>query len=312
MRPLLDFGTFNRIFEANEKTFAYSPILDIYFQIYSDLAGKIDGYKESASDLTDIGNAKIEDKVKVFGDIFLRIQKMIEDEKISNIIKTYYLPATNDLVSAYNAFLEKASDEEKEAAQEAIKVRVKDYLNKLINASKEIKEGFSYREDDFLFEKQTFKDERANLARELVSFQGDVNSAISNPSSDKLAADLKPLAKQASDLSKELSNEDGWEKMRKRQIKDRIEEIGTEISAMKEKRVGIMSNELKNMGLDQTITKKIAAAQEKVSKGAEEAAKVAQENTVKNIENTESEEKQEDPTDEIQKDFSGEDLNIKD
>jgi hypothetical protein len=312
MRPLLDFGTFNRIFEAQETASAYAPIFDLYFQIYSELAGKVEGYKDSASDLTDIGNSKIEEKPTTFGNIFKKIEGLIKDDKISGIVKNYYLPATQDLVAAYNAFLEKASDSEKEAAQKAVNDRVKDYLNKLISAAKEIKEGFSYKADDFLFEKQTFKDERASLARELVSLQGDLNSSIANPSSDKLANELKPLAKKSADLSKELSNDQEWEEMKRRKRKDRIEEIGLEISDMKNKRLEIMSQEVKNMGLDQTITKKIVAAQDKISKAAEESAKISQETI--NAEITKETGSGEDPEifKELQKDFQGDGLKIKD
>lgn len=318
MRPLLDFGTFSKIFEAEETKSPYSPIVDSYFQIYSDLVGQVAGYKDSAADLTDIGEAKIEEKAKVFGDIFLKIQKMIKDERVSELIKNYYLPATKDLVLAYNAFLEKASDEDKAEAQKITKERVKEYINKLISAANQIKEGFSYREDDLLFEKQTFKDERANLARELVSFQGDVNSSMKNPSSDKLLAELKPLSKKSSDLSTELSDDEAWEKMRKKDRKDRIVKIGEEIAEMKDKRIQVMTNELKNMGLDQTISKNIAAAQEKLSKATEESAKIAQEKinspAPEEAKGEESEESKEEEAaqSELQKDFTSKDLKIGD
>jgi hypothetical protein len=81
---------------------------------------------------------------------------------------------------------------------------------------------------------------------------------------------------------------------------------------MKNKRLEIMSQEVKNMGLDQTITKKIVAAQDKISKAAEESAKISQETI--NAEITKETGSGEDPEifKELQKDFQGDDLKIKD
>ena len=70
MKPILDFKTFQRIFEADEPTkegiSAIAPlVLSLYFQAYGELASKVEGYKDVVKDLQSIMKAEVDKKPEV-------------------------------------------------------------------------------------------------------------------------------------------------------------------------------------------------------------------------------------------------------
>ena len=289
MKPILDFKTFQRIFEADETTkegvSAIAPlILSLYFQIYGELASKVEGYKDAVNDLQSIRKAKVEDRPGVIEGIAKKIAALVKDPAIKAELEASMLPAVKVLGEAYTNLLTNASEQDKADIQEVFAAGVVDYQNSLIQAVKSVNESY-FIERDPILEKNTFKDDRSDLIRDLNTLEGGINMVLLNPPTERIKGAMSGLAGQVKELKKELSDDAKWEGMKRRDRKNRLEEIPPLIAKVKEDQQKAISDEVLKSGIEKTVLAKIQDAQAKIKTGTEKIGAIVQ----KNIETKKSE-----------------------
>lgn len=282
MKPILDFKTFQRIFEADEPAkegvSAIAPlVLSLYFQAYGELASKVEGYKDVVKDLQAIMKAEVDKKPEVIEAIAKKIAGLVKDAEIKKELEASIVPAVTVLGEAYKELLKTASDEDKKKMQEAFSDGVLDYQNSLIQAVKSVNENY-FIEGDPIVEKNTFKDDRSDLIRDLNTLESGINMVLLNPPTERIKGAMSGLAGQVKELKKELSDDAKWEGMGRKARKNRLEEIPQLIAKVKEDQQKAISDEVVKSGIEKTVLTKIQDAQAKIKTGTEKIGGIVQKN----------------------------------
>jgi hypothetical protein len=304
MKPFLDFRTFTKIYEAEEAPkegiAAISPLmLSLYFQGYGELVSKLEGYKDVVKDLKDITNAEVDKKADIFNTLAKKLSGLIKDAEIKKEADGFIVPGIAALGEAYSSLIKTASDEDKKELQKAFNEGVLEFQNNLINAVKTVNESY-FIEGDPILEKNTFKDERSGLIRDLSTIEADVNSLLENPPSDRIKKVMDMLSGDCKELKKELSDDKKWESMKRKERKARLEEIGQVLLKIKEKRSSSIVEEVVKSGIEKAVVAKIKDAESKIKEGATKMNDIAQ----KKIEAVK--------TEELNKEFSKDNLKLDD
>ena len=282
MKPILDFKTFQRIFEADEPAkegvSAIAPlVLSLYFQAYGELASKVEGYKDVVKDLQSIMKAEVDKKPEVIEAIAKKIAALVKDPDIKKELEASIVPAVTFLGEAYKELLKTANDEDKKKMQEAFADGVLDYQNSLIQAVKSVNESY-FIEGDPLVEKNTFKDDRSDFIRDLNPLESGINMVLLNPPTERIKGAMSGLAGQVKELKKELTDDAKWEGMKRKARKDRLEEIPQLIAKIKEDQQKAISDEVVKSGIEKTVLTKIQSAQAKLKEGTEKIGAIVQKN----------------------------------
>ena len=282
MKPILDFKTFQRIFEADEPAkegvSAIAPlVLSLYFQAYGELASKVEGYKDVVKDLQSIMKAEVDKKPEVIEAIAKKIAALVKDADIKKELEASIVPAVTVLGEAYKELLKTASDEDKKKMQEAFADGVLDYQNSLIQAVKSVNESY-FIERDPILEKNTFKDDRSDLIRDLNTLESGINMVLLNPPTERIKGAMSGLAGQVKELKKELTDDAKWEAMSRKDRKNRVKEIPQLIAKIKEDQSKAISDEVVKSGIEKTVLTKIQSAQAKLKEGTEKIGAIVQKN----------------------------------
>ena len=290
MKPILDFKTFQRIFEADEPSkegaSAIAPLLlSLYFQAYGELASKVEGYKDVVNDLKSIKDAKVEDKPKVISGIATKIAALVKNAEIKKELETSIVPAVTVLGEAYTELLKTASDEDKAAIQKAFVDGTLDYQDSLIKAVKAVNESYLI-EGDPILEKNTFKNDRDAFIRDLNTLLSSIDMIrLINPQTERIKSKMNSLFKQVEELLKEVQDDAKWDAMSRKDRKARAAEIPQIISKIKEDQRKSISEEVFKSGIEKAVLSKIQDAQAKLKTGTEKIGAIVQ----KNIETKKSE-----------------------
>ena len=282
MKPILDFKSFQRIFEAEgsaqEGISAIAPlVLSLYFQAYGELASKVEGYKDVVKDLQSIMKAEVDKKPEVIEAIAKKIAALAKDPDIKKELEASIVPAVTVLGEAYKELLKTASDEDKKKMQEAFADGVLDYQNSLIQAVKSVNESY-FIEGDPIVEKNTFKDDRSDLIRDLNTLESSINMVLLNPPTERIKGAMSGLAGQVKELKKELTDDAKWEGMKRKDRKDRVQEIPQLIAKIKEDQQKAVNDEVIKSGIEKTVLAKIQDAQAKIKTGTEKIGAIVQKN----------------------------------
>jgi len=285
MKPILDFRSFQRIFEAEGATqegiSAIAPLLlSLYFQAYGELASKVEGYKDVVKDLQSIMKAEVDKKPEVIEAIAKKIAALAKDPDIKKELEASIVPAVTVLGEAYKELLKTASDEDKKKMQEAFADGVLDYQNSLIQAVKSVNESY-FIEGDPILEKNTFKDDRSNLIRDLNTLESGINMVLLNPPTERIKGAMSGLAGQVKELKKELTDDAKWEGMSRKDRKNRVQEIPQLIAKIKEDQNKAISDEVVKSGIEKTVLAKIQDAQAKIKTGTEKIGAIVDKNILK-------------------------------
>ena len=283
MKPILDFKTFQRIFEADEPAkegvSAIAPlVLSLYFQAYGELASKVEGYKDVVKDLQSIMKAEVDKKPEVIEAIAKKIAALVKDPAIKAELEASIVPAVTVLGEAYKELLKTASDEDKKKMQEAFADGTLDYQNSLIQAVKAVNESY-FIEGDPILEKNTFKDDRNDLLRDLNTLISSIKTVLLiTPLSGRLKGAMDKLEKQVQELLDEVADDAKWEAMNRKDRKNRVKEIPQIISKIKEEQQKAISDEVSKSGIEKTVLTKIQDAQAKLKTGTEKISGIVQKN----------------------------------
>jgi len=270
MNRVLSFDNYHKLFEADDANGAVSAaeqIVNLFYQAYGNAVTKIGDYKDAIDDLLSVAEEK--DAAKK-ADLFENVLKKV-DSKIKPEYKgagNTILEAGKKLKDAYTTLLE--TEEGKKSAEEINKViyrKILEFQKGLQTASKEmpkveaskdeVKESLEYaNEDDInegIFKKNTFLDERNLLISSVVILYSDMVAQAKNGATDSIKAKGKEIADKLKTLSDELADENGWEDMKRKGRKDRLDAIPGEIAASKEDFNKTLMAASTKMGIDKKV-----------------------------------------------------------
>ena len=297
MNRVLSFSNYQKIFEADENVSskAAAQIVDLFFQAYGTIVTKIGDYKEAIDDLLAVAEEKdttkkgqimanMIDKVvkkvdpayKEAGDALLQVAKKIQ-EAYTNLIST---------------------EEGKASLEEINKAIYRQILAKqqgLTTAAKEIKvddtnkdkanESIAY---GYLYEKNTFDDERNSLITKIKPLYADVVQQIKSATSEGIKSKSVEIAKKLKSMYALLSDTAKFEGMKRKERLSTLEKSNEEYEKLVAELNDARKKELLKIGVDKKITasldeiiKLINTATEKITavdnKKAEDQVKVEDE-----------------------------------
>lgn len=278
---VLDFRAYHKLNEDESTSVgAVDQILNLFFQAYGSLVTKIGDYPDAVKDLMEIAKEKDPSKA---GKLFLSTLT-----KIASKVDPKYKEAADQIVlagkkmkEAYESALEtEEGKKDLEKVKEGTYDRIIGYLEALKKVASEApksKEGSNenkneswYSEEQthlFLFEKNTFPESRDEIIADITPQLTLAKDLSKNPATPALGTKFKKISTDLENLQKELSqeNEVAWKKMKRRQRKDRIEEIRELVKAAKDELIATSLEGVKNLGIDKNVLEKIKQASELVS-----------------------------------------------
>ena len=332
MNRVLNFESYHKIFEADEPNASASAaeqIVGLFYQAYGSMVTKIGDYKDAIDDLLQVAEEK--DTAKK-GDVMESVlQKVVskinpEYKSVGNTI----LEAGKKLKDAYTTLLE--TEEGKKSTEEINKViyrKILEFQKGLQTASKEMpkvevqeikpvgkdnnSENYEYLEDDInegLFSKNTFGEERNTIISSLVIFYSDMVAQAKNGATNAIKSKAQEIANNLKKLNDTLGDEKAWADMKRRERKDKLEEIPATIAGYKEDFNKTLMAESTKMGIDKKVSAAIseviklldgvAATVAEVDKKVAEASVVKSEEKEKEAKAEAEEEKKDDTTEYIE------------
>ena len=270
MNRVLSFDNYHKLFEADDANGAVSAaeqIVNLFYQAYGNAVTKIGDYKDAIDDLLSVAEEKdAAKKADLFESVLKKVVSKIKPEYkgAGNTI----LEAGKKLKDAYSTLLE--TEEGKKSAEEINKIiyrKILEFQKGLQTASKEmpkveaskdeVKESLEYaNEDDInegIFKKNTFLDERNLLISSVVILYSDMVAQAKNGATDSIKAKGKEIADKLKTLNDELADENGWEDMKRKGRKDRLDAIPGEIAAFKEDFNKTLMAASTKMGIDKKV-----------------------------------------------------------
>lgn len=255
---VLNFDSYTKLFEQESSTpvKTISEIISLFFKCYMFVATKAVDYKDVLADLISVSEEK--DPAKRAETMESVVKKVAEkiDPKYASIKED----ATKAAASIKELYAQVASSEEGKKNAEVINKMV---TNKIVNYQDILKEqplkenlkvyGYDRFAFPLLYEKNTFEDERAALTDKMKTLYSEMISQQKNPSSEALKAKADEVVSKFDEFQKLLSDEGAWEKMKRKERKEKLESMNTEIDDMIQKTNDLQKSELVKIGVDKKI-----------------------------------------------------------
>jgi len=239
-----------------------SEIISLFFKCYMFVATKAPNYPDVLADLLSVSEEK--DPAKRAETMESVIKKVTEkvDPKYADI-KDDANKAGAAIKSIYN---EVASTEDAKKYTDVINKMVtskilsyQDILknqplkeNRNVSPYKNLL-GFDNYYYPSLYEKNTLDDEREGLSDKMKSIYSEMVAQQKNPSSDTLKAKASEVISKFDEYQKLLSDKGAWEKMRRKERKDKLESMNAEIDDIIQKTNELQKTELIKIGVDKKI-----------------------------------------------------------
>jgi hypothetical protein len=244
-----------------------SEIISAFVKVYMFLVSKSPDYKDVLADLIEINEEK--DPAK-------RAQKMTAIlDKVAGAVDPKYADAKSELKNVSSKISELFSSvassddakEKKEVINKMIATKLlsyQDIVKKTATNESETSAGknhilvfeqFSY---PLLFEKNTFEDEREDLILQMKPTYTEMALQQKSPSTDNLKNKANEVIKRFDEITALLKNEDEWKKMKKKERKSKLEELGEEIATASVAVSELQKNELVKIGLEKKTAEDLA------------------------------------------------------
>lgn len=238
-----------------------SEIISLFFKCYMFVATKAPNYPDVLADLLSVSEEK--DPAKRAETMESVIKKVTEkvDPKYADI-KEDANKAAASIKSIYN---EVASTEDAKKYTEVINKMVTSKILSYqdILKNQPLKEnnnpgyknilGFDSYYYPSLYEKNTFDEERDGLSDKMKSIYSEMVAQQKNPSSDTLKAKASEVIAKFDEYQKLLSDKGAWEKMKRKERKDKLESMNAEIDDIIQKTNELQKTELIKIGVDKKI-----------------------------------------------------------
>ena len=269
MDRVLSFSSYHKLNEAdevNKSASAAEQIVDLFFQAYGSLVTKIGDYKDAISDLLEVAEEKEAGKKGEIMDSILR--------KVVYKIDPTYKSVGGDIAQAgkqikevYASLLD--TEEGKKSLEEINKAIYRKIIEKqkgLETSSKELKPNeekvekdnnsldANYSDSDYIFEKNTFVDERNALISKIKPFYAESVQQAKNAISANLKSKSVETAKSLKTMYDLLSDETKWESMKRRTRKEELERINSEMDKLNSDMNDVRKSELLKIGIDKKVS----------------------------------------------------------
>ena len=289
----------------------YNAFIDIYFVIVSGIDG---GYSDVVADLQSISQQT--DPLKK-GDVMADIIK-----KVSQKLNGDYKSQIGGDVTSFSDLLKKSyttlvTSEEGKKSLDGINKRIDDSINKYVaelaaelkKAKTPVAESFQiWREElqlnEGLFDKNLFPERRTELLTTIITPKMAQFKTVEDTTLDST---YKQAAKTAFDamskLSDELAKDDTWDKMKRRERKERLAEIPAEVEKIQSSMNDATTKFTAQIKIDKAVTDSLTSVEDKskeiktkaselVNKQAAAEAKKKEEEAKKKEEEKKPEEKE--------------------
>ncbi len=262
MKPsrVLNFNSYTKLFEEESSTPVKTirEIISLFFKCYMFVATKAVDYKDVLADLISVSEEK--DPAKRSETMESVIKKVAE--KIDPKYATIKEDAIKAATSIKEIYAQVASTEDAKKNADAINKmvtsKIVNYQDILKNEPLTLKEhanvyGFDQYSFPLLYEKNTFDDERAALTDKMKSLYSEMISQKKYPSNETLKAKADEVVSKFDEYQKLLSDKGAWEKMKRKERKEKLETMNAEIDDMIQKANQLQKSELAKIGVDKKI-----------------------------------------------------------
>lgn len=273
---VLDYRSYHKINEADEagSISAADQIIDLFMQAYGSLVTKIGDYKDAGKDLTEVANA--DNKGQGMMDAINKIAGKV-DPKYKEASTSMVL-AGKKLKEAYEILI-KSDEKAEEKIKDTIYKKAIAYISQLGQTAKEApkvekgKDNNSLETEEqghlHLFEKNTFTDEREELVKKITPIYSQVVYLAKNSPVESLKGECVTIAKELKGYYDLLSDEKAWEGMKRKERKNKLEEILGKINEVPARMNEIQGKALVKLGIDGKVQGAIKAAMDIINKSIE-------------------------------------------
>ena len=275
---VLDYRSYHKINEADEagSVGAADQMVDLFMQAYGSLVTKIGGYKDAGKDLTAVADS--DNKGQGMLDAINKIAGKV-DPKYKEAA-TAMVVAGKKLKEAYDTLV-KSDEKSADAIGKTIYKKTIAYISQLGETAKEApkvekqegKDNNSLETEEqghlYLFEKNTFTDEREEIVKKITPIYSQVVYLAKNSPVESLKSECVTIAKELKGYYDLLSNEKEWESMKRRERKDKLEEILGKVNEVPARMNEIQGKALVKLGIDSKVQGAIKTAMDLINKAIE-------------------------------------------
>ena len=275
---VLDYRSYHKLNEADEagSISAADQMIDLFMQAYGALVTKIGDYKDAGKDLTAVADA--DNKGQGMLDAINKIAGKVDPKYKESA--TEMVVAVKKLKEAYDTLLktdEKAADKIKDT----IYKKAIAYISQLGQTAKEApkiekkedKDNNSLETEEqghlHLFEKKTFIDEREELVKKITPIYSQVVYLAKNSPDETLKGECVKIAKELKGDYDLLSDEKAWEDMKRKERKNKLEEILGRVNEVPARMNDIQGKALVKLGIDVKVQGSIKSAMDLINKAIE-------------------------------------------
>ena len=307
---VLDYRAYHKLNEADEagSISAADQMIDLFMQAYGALVTKIGDYKEAGKDFNAMADS--DNKGQGMLSAIIKIAGKV-DPKYKQAA-TEMIVAGKRLKDAYDTLL-KSDEKAADKIKDTIYKKTIAYITQLGETAKEApkvekqedKDNNSLENEEqdhlHLFEKNTFTDEREEIVKKITPIYSQVVYLAKNSPVESLKGECVTIAKELKGYYDLLSNEKEWEGMKRRERKDKLEEILGKVNDVPARMNEIQGKALIKLGIDSKVQEKIKSAMDLINK-AIETLNVKEEVAIAKEAGKEEEDKKEEDKKEEEKD----------
>ena len=275
---VLDYRSYHKLNEADEagSISAADQMIDLFMQAYGALVTKIGDYKDAGKDLTAVADS--DNKGQGMLDAINKIASKV-DPKYKEAA-TAMVVAGKKLKDAYDTLL-KSDEKAADKIKDTIYKKTIAYISQLGQTAKEApkvekqedKDNNSLEHEEqghlHIFEKNTFTDEREELVKKITPIYSQVVYLAKNSPVESLKGECVTIAKELKGYYDLLSNEKEWEGMKRRERKDKLEEILGKINEVPARMNEIQGKALVKLSIDSKVQGAIKTAMDLINKAIE-------------------------------------------
>jgi len=259
--------SFNRINESSTPVATIQELIGAFTKTYSLLFSKCADYKDASSDLLAVMEEKDPEKrAQQIADILNKVAGSV-DPKYGDVKSKVKEIGKNIQTSFADVAKSKEAQENKSTIDKMISTLVLGLSGMLkggkANESHELagkNHVLSYSDyiTPVLLEKNTFEDEREELIKQMTSTYTDMKLQQKTPTTDTLKSEADKVVGRFDEITALLKDNSKWEAMKRKERKNKIEELSKEIAETSTKVAELKTSELEKLGIEEKNAKAIS------------------------------------------------------
>jgi hypothetical protein len=276
---VLDFASYHKLNEADEisgTSSAVDQIVDLFFQAYGAIVTKIGAYPDAVKDLT--GVAEADDKGKAMLEAIDKVAGKA-DPKYKEAGAAIQV-AARKLKEAFETLMKtEEGKKDAEGINDKIYKKIIAQITSLKDAAgqapkiKKVGESEEFNGEEqghlHLLEKNTFTDERSELIKKITPIYSQVVYLGKNSPVQALKSECLTIAKELKGYYDVLSSEPEWESMKRKERKEKLEEILGKVNDVPSRMNDIQSKALVKLGIDGKVQSAIKNAMDLINSALE-------------------------------------------